>query len=293
MLLQKKLRFGCLWKRLWAQWELFFLLPSLAGVAVFVLVPFGDVVRRSFVTAMSGKYVGLQNYRAVLENEAFSMAAANTVRFMVVCVPLLAVLSLAVALILYALPGVSGVFRSTFLLPMAIPVASVVLLWQTLFHKCGLVNSWLQPMRIVPIDWMNGPTAFWILAGTFLWKNIGYDIVLWLAGLGSIPTAMQEAARVDGAGAYAVFRYITLPHLRPSLYTVTVLSLLGAFKVFREAYLVAGDYPDDSIYLLQHLFNNWFRDLSMDRLAAAAVIAALGVLILVLLLRACWEGRDE
>lgn len=270
--------------------ELLFLLPSLAGVAIFVLIPFGDVIRRSFVTAIGGKFTGVRNYQAVLTNQMFLMAAGNTLRFMAMCVPLLAALSLAVALLLYALPGASGVFRATFLLPMAIPAASVAMLWQALFHKSGLVNGWLAALNMAPQDWMGSPKAFWVLAGTFLWKNIGYDIVLWLAGLGAIPTSMQEAARVDGAGPLAVFWHVTLPNLLPSLYTVAVLSLLGAFKVFREAYLVAGDYPDTSIYLLQHLFNNWFRELSMDKLAAGAVLVALAVLAMVLLLRAFWEA---
>ena len=110
-----------------------------------------------------------------------------------------------------------------------------------------------------------------------------------MAGLANISTDIYEAAAIDGAGAWTTFTRVTLPNLLPSLYTITVLSFLNSFKVFREAYLVAGDYPHSSMYLLQHLFSNWFRELSMDKLAAAAVLVAAVILLLILLLRRAWE----
>ena len=131
--------------------------------------------------------------------------------------------------------------------------------------------------------------SFWVLVVSYIWKNLGYNVVLWLAGLAGISPSIYEAAAVDGAGAWTIFWRITLPNLLPSLFTITVLSFLNAFKVFREAYLVAGDYPHDSMYLLQHLFNNWFRELSMDKLAAGAVMTAGVILFLILLLRRAWE----
>lgn len=114
---------------------LLFLLPSLAGVLVFVLLPFGDVVRRSFQEAMSGAFVGLRNYQMVLSNGAFQLAAGNTLRFMGVCMPLLILLSLLVAVLLHSRMERAGMLKITFLLPMAIPVASVVLLWRAVFHR--------------------------------------------------------------------------------------------------------------------------------------------------------------
>ena len=108
---------------------------------------------------------------------------------------------------------------------------------------------------------MNSSAAFWVLVVSYLWKNMGYDIILWSAGLAAIPENLYEAAKVDGAGSLDCFFRITLPNLMPVFYTITVLSFLNSFKVFREAYLVAGDYPHDSMYLLQHVFNNWFREL--------------------------------
>ncbi len=268
---------------------LLFILPSLLGAAVFVLIPFLDVVRRSFSGAMSGGFVGLANYRAVFENKAFRQAAGNTLRFAATCIPLLIALSLLLALVLYSRISRAGLFKTTFLIPMAIPVASVVLLWRVLFHRSGFLSALLVSLGGQSADWMGGGSAFWVLVFSYIWKNLGYDMVLWLAGLAGIPSSVFEAAAVDGAGPFALFFRVTLPNLLPSLFTITVLSFLNSFKVFREAYLVAGDYPHSSIYLLQHLFNNWFRDLSMDKLTAAAVVTALAILALILLLRRAWE----
>ncbi len=268
---------------------LLFILPSLLGAAVFVLIPFLDVVRRSFSGAMSGGFVGLANYRAVFENKAFRQAAGNTLRFAATCIPLLIALSLLLALVLYSRISRAGLFKTTFLIPMAIPVASVVLLWRVLFHRSGFLSALLVSLGGQSADWMGGGSAFWVLVFSYIWKNLGYDMVLWLAGLAGIPSSVFEAAAVDGAGPFALFFRVTLPNLLPSLFTIIVLSFLNSFKVFREAYLVAGDYPHSSIYLLQHLFNNWFRDLSMDKLAAAAVVTALAILALILLLRRAWE----
>ena len=112
------------------------------------------------------------------------------------------------------------------------------------------------------MDFMGTEAAFWVLVFTYVWKNAGYDMILWLAGLDGISADLYEAASVDGANAWQKFFYITLPNLLPTLTLVSVLSLLNSFKAFREAFLVGGNYPHESMYLLQHLFNNWF--LSLD-----------------------------
>lgn len=267
----------------------FFLLPSLAGLAFFILVPFGDVVRRSFTTVLGNGFVGFGNYHTVLTNEAFRQAAFNTARFLATCLPLLLCLSLLLALLIRAAGAKAHQLKTAFLIPMAIPVASVVFLWRALFEGGGIVNGALTKLSADPVRWMDSGAAFWVLAGTFVWKNLGYDILLWLAGLAAIPDSLYEAARVDGAGSLRIFFKITLPGLLPCLYTILVLSLLNAFKIFREAYLVAGDYPHASIYLLQHTFGNWFRELSMEKLTAAAVLVAIAILALILPLRLLWD----
>lgn len=255
-----------------------FLAPSLAGVTIFLLAPFVETVRRSFCDTLGKNFVGLANYRSVLSNTAFQLAVINTLRFTGVCVPLLLLLSLVLALALRtrALKGTRWAewYRTTFLLPMAIPVASIALLWKVLFARTGLINSVLG----TEVDFMGTEGAFWVLIATYLWKNIGYDSILWSSGLDAISAELYEAAAVDGAGPWRQFTAITLPNLLPTLLVTGILSLLNTYKVFREAYLVAGAYPQDSIYLLQHLFNNWFLALDLPRLCAAAVLVALVLL---------------
>ncbi|MCD8151382.1 MAG: sugar ABC transporter permease [Clostridiales bacterium] len=269
--------------------DLAFVLPSLTGVCIFVLVPYADVIRRSFLNVAGTKFVFLKNYLTVIQNDAFRLAFFNTLKFMGICIPILLAFSLLIAVFLNA--GIRGAnyLKSAFLVPMAIPVASVVLIWRLLFHENGYFSGLLHLFGFAGADWMNTGFSFWILVFTYVWKNLGYNIVLWMAGLTAIPGTLYEAARVDGANRRQCFFRITLPNLKSTFFIVTVLSLLNSFKVFREAYLVGGDYPNDSMYLLQHLFNNWYRELALDKMSAASVMVAGMILVLILVLQRYWE----
>ena len=276
-------------KKNWVAWAFF--LPHFLGVACFTLLPMLRVLAGSFQSAVGGRWMGLQNYLAVLKNPAFRIAVSNTGKFIGVCIPILLAASLALALGLRALVWGSRGLRTAFLLPMAVPAASVVLVWKVLFHEQGLLNGVLTGFG-AEVNWMNSGAAFWMLVISYLWKNLGYTVVLWTAGLAGIPESVYEAAQVDGASPMQTFWHITLPNLRPAAYSITVLSLLNSFKVFREAWLVAGDYPHESMYLLQHLYNNWFRELDFDKIAAASVMTSLVVLALIGLLQRAWDKED-
>lgn len=303
----------------------YFLLPELFGVALFGLIPFADVVRRSFFQTADNSFVGFDNYFQVVKNSAFRLAARNTIHFVVVCIPCLLILSLLLALLLQQLLVLAekkkkhrdvsmeqfyrngtAVLKSIYLLPMAIPAASVVVLWKLLFDNHGFLNGVLDTLlqsngigqllnyfSVQTKDWMNTDAAFGILVFSYIWKYLGYDIVLWLAGLSAIPESIYEAAEVDGAGKWKTFFYITLPNLRPVAFTVVILSVLNSFKAFREVYMVAGSYPQENIYLLQHVFNNWFQTLSMDKMAAASVLLSVIIAVFVLLLERSWEREDN
>ena len=268
-----------------------FLIPSLLAVTVLVLLPFLDAVRRSFFSAMSGQFVGLKNYVTVLESDAFRLAAANTARFVAVCIPSLLVFSLLLALLVNAFQEKRGVFKTSFLIPMSIPVASIVLLWKVVFHENGLFNVLLGRFGMEGVDWLDSELTFFVLVFSYLWKNTGYDMILWLSGITGISPALYESAAIDGAGPVARFFRITMPNLMPTLYTITVLSLLNSFKIFREAYLIGGSHPNKSIYMLQHLFNNWFTTLDVDRMCAGAVLMALVVFLLIMTLQRFW-GKE-
>lgn len=283
---------------------LYFLLSSFLGVIVFVLAPFADVCRRSLTTAVTGEFRGIDNYKQVFENKAFWLAAGNTAKFVLVCLPLLIGLGLIIACFLSRFTRIHFL-KSAFLFPMAVPAATVVLVWKLIFDRQGFLNLFLtrlgeaaysagvlQSAPVFDIDYMGTGAAFWVLVFSYIWKNLGYTVVLWLTGILSISTQIREAARVDGAGEFTCFVRIIMPNLKPVLYTITVLSFLNTFKAFREAYLVAGSYPDESMYLLQHLFNNWFTNLDFDKMAAAAVILGFILFAVILLLQKLWDEGE-
>ena len=270
-----------------------FILPSLLGIAMLVLVPFGEAIRRSLYNNPGTRFMGLYNYQSVLSNEAFKLAAGNTGKFILACVPILLVISFILALSVQAMGKRGRTYKTTYLLPMAIPVASVSLLWKVLFADNGLANGVLTWMGAEPVSFLDSNAAFAVLIFTYLWKNSGYNMILWLSGMDGISKDLYEAAEVDGAGYRQKLFYITVPNLLPTLGMLSVLSLLNTFKVFREAYLVAGKYPHDSIYLLQHLFNNWFYSLDLGRLTAGAVIMAIVMLIVILILQRFLERGQQ
>lgn len=280
-------------KRKYAIKGFLFILPSFTGICLFWLIPYGDVIRRSFCKSVNGTFIGLRNYQMIFSNKAFLLAGKNTLRFLATSIPLLVILSLILAVLLNGLrKNAKQLLKTAFLLPMAIPVASVAILWKILFNGQGILNHILELLSLKTVDWLNTKASFGVLVISYIWRNLGYDIVLWLAGLSTISETFYEAAKVDGADAWKCFSQITVPNLLPSFFTIAVLSLLNGFKVFREAYLVAGDYPQENMYLLQHLFNNWYRDLAMDKMAAAAVVTGISIMILVLLLQKAWERED-
>ena len=271
----------------------YFIAASLIGTGVFLLLPYAYVVVNSFIKTGSGSFAGLDNYGAVLGSEAFMTAMGNTALFMAVSVPVILALSLLISVYIYENPRLAGCLKTSFLIPMAIPVTSVVLMWRFLFDDNGIINGVLNACGMDTVNWMNTRAAFWILVLSYVWKNLGYNIILWLAALSAIDPAIGEAARIDGAGGWQRLTRVTLPAAKNGAFVIIVLAALSSFKVFREAYLVAVEYPHDSIYMVQHIFNNWFRNLEIDKLAAGAVINSLVLIVLVLLLQRFWERRGD
>ena len=276
-----------------------FLLPSFAGIVVFVLLPFMDVVKRSFTTAITGQFNGVKNYQTIFHNQAFLLAVSNTLKFTLVCIPFLVLTGFVTALLLDQLES-KGLVKSLYLFPLAMPTATIVMVWKIVFYKQGFLNLFLTRLGQISglwgeihTDYLGSGAAFWVLVGSYIWKNLGYTVILWLAGLMGIPTELYEAAKVDGGNSLQRLWYITLPNLKGSLYTIVILSFLNSFKIYREAYLTAGSYPDKSIYLLQHVFNNWFVNLELDKMAAAAVCTGGFLMIVILILQKLWDQNER
>ena len=275
--------------------SLCFLSPSLLGVGVFFILPFGVVVYYSLIDGIGSRnFVLLDNFIKLLHNSAFLLAAKNTLLFSAMAVPLAVVLSLLLALLLEArIPGKSS-FRTFFLSPMMVPVASVVLIWQVLFSYNGSVNEWLGLVGSDRIDWLLSDLNIYVVVLLFLWKNLGYFMILFMAGLANIPKELLEVADVEGASESYKFFAIKLRYLSPTVLFVTILSLINSFKVFREVYLLTGDYPLGRLYMLQHFMNNTFRSFDYQKLSAAAVFMAIVMVVIIALLFKIedWFGKD-
>lgn len=258
-----------------------FLSVSLIGVFIVGIIPLIDVLQRSLKNPMATQFVGLQNYETVLENNSFHLAAINTLKFISIGIPALLGLSLLLAVWLRELTDQTGkILRTIFLLPMVLPVSSLAFVWKIFFSQYGILNKILVGIGGTPVDFIFSDCSFGVLIFTYLWRNFGYAMILWLAAMQGIEDSVYEAAKVDGAGRFHIFISITLPLLRPASFTIIILSLLNSFKVFRDAYLIAGDYPHQSMYLLQHLFSNWFVKMDIGKMTAAAVMVTIIICIL-------------
>lgn len=259
-----------------------FLGPSLLGVSVFFIVPFCVVVYYSFINnPIQKEFVGFENFVNLLQSAAFKQAAKNTLTFSAIAVPLAVVLSLLLALMLECRIPAKSQLRTFFLSPLMVPVASVVLIWQVLFHYNGVLNAVLGLVGDARIDWFNSQWGMIPVILLYLWKNLGYNMILFMAALSNIPRDLLEVATIEGASAPYKFFAIKLRYLSPTVLFVTIFSMINSFKVFREVYLLTGDYPYESLYMLQHYMNNMFRNIDYQKLSAAAVVMAIALVIII------------
>ena len=279
-------------KRAWKGYLL--IAPMLAGFLLFYVVPFGQVVWDSLSqgTGKSQLFVGLENYTRMFQNDMFLQAFGNTLRFLGIGLPVILVLAYALALFLKSQAQRFRMLRAVFLLPYVMPVAGTVLLVDLLFSKEGLVNRGLLALGLPLADWLQSPAAFWVMLLLYLWKSTGYAVVLLLSGLLTIPQEHYQVAQVEGASPLQTFRYVTAPQMWYALFLALVFSLINAFKCFREIFLVGGEHPHESVYMLQHFINNAFANLNYQRLSVASVLLFL-VIALVLGLCTLWVLRNE
>jgi multiple sugar transport system permease protein len=271
-----------------------FAFPSLAGFALFFVIPFFLSLYYCFTEGIGAmRFVGFKNFQSLFQSSSFLLALKNTLRFTAFCIPLIFIVSLGFALLLNTKIKGLPFFRSIFILPLVIPVASVVLVWQIVFHDRGFLNMLMAIWGIPSMDWLNSEGALTVLIMLYIWKNCGYNMILLLAGLNNIPREYYESARIDGAGPFLCFRKITLPHLAPTGFFVVVISIINSFKVFRESYQLAGNYPHKSIYMLQNFINNNFQNLSLQRLSASAflMLIIIGLIVFFLFRVEAWIRR--
>lgn len=262
--------------------SILYMLLSILGVLVFFILPFFVVIYYSLVdNPISHEFVGLDNFVRIIQNSSFQQAAKNTATFSLAAVPLAVILSLVMVLILEENIPMKSQFRTFFLSPMMVPVASIVLIWQVLFDYNGAINEFVKNLGGAPIDWFKSEYSQIVIVILFLWKNLGYNMILFMSALNAIPRDVLEVATLESASEFQKFWYIKLRYLSSTILFVGILSLINSFKVFREVYLLTGDYPYDSLYMLQHFMNNTFRALDYQKLSSAAIIMGIVMCIVI------------
>jgi len=243
-----------------------FLIPSLAGVALFYIIPFFTSLSYA-TTDRNGNFVGIENFTNLFHSEAFRLASWNTFRFMIIAIPLSIIIPLFLACLLFHLKGM-GWLKTILMSPLVIPTASTAFFFQSLFMSNGFVSRLLN----VNTDWLQTNHAFTIAIGLYIWKNLGFNLVLALAARANIPNEYYEWSAVEGMGKIRMFFKITLVYLVPGLFIMLVMSFINSFRIYRELYMLSGNYPHDSIYMLQHYMNNQFMWINRQNLTSSAFI---------------------
>ncbi|MDR1588963.1 MAG: ABC transporter permease subunit [Oscillospiraceae bacterium] len=194
------------------------------------------------------------------------------------------VLAFLLALMLRRRFAGSRLFRSVILFPMFLPVAAVVTIVTVFFSDLGLVNCALVSLGLPMRLWLSSDAAFPLVLGLYILKNIGYNIILFLTGMNMIPHELYETADIEGAGPVNKVLHITIPLTVPTAFFVFIISVMNCFKSFREVFILGGDHPHESIYMLPHFINNNMRNLNYQRLSVASVITVAAIAIIVWLL---------
>jgi len=254
----------------------FFVLPGLLGFCVFFIFPFLLSLVYAFMDRpIGGAFVGLANFISLFQNRAYLRGLLNTIRFIGISTPLNIAIPLGAAMLVSRIVKGREWFSLLFLVPLVIPSGSMVFFWKTLFSYDGALNGILNSLGIAKINWLDSFLALPVMILIFLWKNCGYNMVLFLAGLGNIPQEYYEAAWMDNASPFQAFRHVTLPCLLPTTILALIMSIINSFKIFREIYLITGNYPQEGIYTLQHFMNNMFASLNYPRLTSATAVLVL------------------
>ncbi len=285
-----------------AAWS--FLAPAMLLIGVFFFLPvlgslvlsFTDFDLYSLADRSVLRFIGIDNYLSLFRNPDFGRALRNTFYYGLVGGPLSIAASLGAALLVNAkLAPFKGFFRSVYFAPYVTTLVAAAVIWRYLLHtRYGLVNYGLGGLGIGPVDWLGD--ARWALPAIILmsiWKNFGYNMVIFVAGLQSIPEELYEAAELDGAGRWHRFRHVTLPMLAPTLGFVTIITLIGYFQLFAEPYVMTQGGPlrsTTSLVLL--MYEEGFRWWRMG-MAAAVAFVLFGIVLIGTAIQLWFRRREE
>jgi len=272
-----------------AAWAL--LSPSLALITVFfvgpiligLLLSFTDFDIYAIGDPSTVRLIGLENYHRILSDREFANALRNTLTFVLLGGPLSVLVSLATAMLVSAkLARWKDLFRVVFFTPVVTTLVGVAIVWRYLYHpRYGLIDAGLAPLGLPAIDWLGDP--HWAMPSIILfavWKNFGYNMLIFVAGLQSIPDDLYEAARIDGAGGWARFVHVTLPTLAPTFLFVGVITMIGQFQLFAEPYVMTQGGPlRSTVSVILLMYEQGFRWWRMGYAAAIAFVLLAMVLV--------------
>lgn len=278
------------------------LAPALVVYLLFAVYPMFDVIRMSFSSwnglSPDAKFVGLANYRAIMtQDPVFWGALTNTILWTAFAVIVPNIISFCLALALNQnIPGKSGL-RVIFYLPVIIASIAVATIWKWMYDPFfGLFNSLLTSWHLDGwiMDWLGDKQiALWSVFVAHVWQSVGFSMVLFLAGLQSVSTTLIEAARIDGAGRWGVFRYVTLPALVPTITVVFVLSLINSLKAFDIVYGMTGGGPAQSTQMLAMWAYTQSMQLGVFGRGAAVSVVLLLITLVIVLPYMRWMFRRE
>jgi multiple sugar transport system permease protein len=277
-------------------WQLIFVAPFFLGLLIFTIVPIGWSVWLSLFDARNTvtptEFVGFDNYLYLLTDSAFQTSMGTFIVFALFIVPTTFAISLGLALLVNRATVARAFFRSAFFLPTAVSYVIAAMVWRLVFFngaRFGMINSFLRGLGLDPVNWLGGGNyLYWVVLVTLrLWLQVGFYMILFIAGLQRIPRDTYEAAAIDGARGWRVFRFITFPQLRATSIAVVLLLLINAFQAFDEFYntlISVGNYPPFAkpplVYLYLISFGSGSQDLglgSAGSMILTVVIAIFGL----------------
>lgn len=259
---------------------LLFILPSFIGIAVFYIVPYIICFIKSLYIGQ--KYVGLTNYIQLFGNNTFLLALKNTVVFTVIAIPMLMVISFLLALFLNSFKIISSFFRSAFLIPVVVPIASLICVWQVVFDDYGAINGFLNTLGFDTVEFFSSEFSMAMIIFIYVWKYCGFCVILFTTGLANVPKSLYESAMLDGANSLQLVTKVTIPMITPTVFFVFLMEIIYSFKIFREVFALFGDYPNENVYFLQNFINNNYYNLNYPRLSSASIILSLFIIIVLL-----------
>ena len=262
----------------------FFLAPALLSIFIFFFIPviasfiisFTDFDIYSLGNYSNLRFVGLKNYSDLLNNELFWTSLKNTFYFVIVASPLSIAVSLGAALILSSkLVKLKAIFRLAYFIPVVTTLVAVAIVWRFIYHpRFGMLNYFLGLVGVNPIDWLGDP--FWAMPSIILmsiWKNFGYNMIIFIAGLQNIPEHLYEAAVLEGANVWQQFKKITLPMLAPTTIFISIITMIGNFQLFAEPYVMTQGGPlNKTLSVVQYMYQEGFRWWNMGYSASIAFV---------------------